>query len=48
MNETLFSALMYSIFGVVLSKARGAEDELNTLTGKTDSFIRIVLRATLK
>ena len=28
----MFSALMYSLFGVVLSKARGADDELNTLT----------------
>lgn len=25
------AALMYSAFGVVLSKARGADDELNTL-----------------
>ena len=28
-------ALMYSVFGVVLSKSRGVEDELNTLTAGT-------------
>jgi import inner membrane translocase subunit TIM23 len=28
-------ALMYSIFGVVISKARGADDELNTLAAAT-------------
>jgi len=27
----LFTALMYSIFGVAISKMRGADDELNTL-----------------
>ncbi|CAH1794548.1 unnamed protein product [Owenia fusiformis] len=28
-------ALMYSVFGVIISKARGADDELNTLTAAT-------------
>ena len=28
-------ALMYSLFGVLLSKTRGAEDELNTLVAGT-------------
>jgi len=30
-----FSALMYSVIGVILSKVRGAEDELNTLVAAT-------------
>ena len=29
------SALMYSVFGTVIGKVRGVEDELNTLTAGT-------------
>lgn len=31
----VFSALMYSIFGVIVSWGRGVDDELNTLTAAT-------------
>ena len=31
----MMTALMYSIFGVILSKSRGADDELNTLAAGT-------------
>lgn len=41
-------ALMYSIFGVVLSKARGAEDELNTLTAATATGLLYKSSAGLK
>jgi len=41
-------ALMYSVFGVVLSKARGAEDELNTLAAATTTGLLYKCSAGLK
>lgn len=30
-----FAALLYSVFGVVIEKARGAEDDINTVAAGT-------------